>query len=691
MKRLASALVPFLSLATFIVTGCDGDLGQADSPVPMDIAAIKEAAFGSGGTDVGHYYQLKSVSNGFCIDVSGKSTSDGALAIQFGCSSGENQRFYFRALSSTTYQLQAKHSAKCLHIAGGSTSSGAGLVQDPCARSGSGQNGEILTATQVGTTSPAQYQLVVKNGGLCLQAPNATSGSQIVQKACSTSSSFLWNLAVSSDPAPSDTNGRWSGVTTLPLVPISAALLPSTKVIVWASWKGTRFAGTGSLDQTVTATFPYNSPGSATAKTVTNTTHNMFCPGTAMLADGRVLVNGGDDSHTDATSIYNSATDSWSKGDLMNQERWYNVSVTLADGRVLTLGGNRTSGGDGNGEIYNPATNAWTSMPGIALSAVTKDLTNMNRIMEHPRMFLIPDGHVFVPGPTTNMTFYSLSGSGSATSVGKRGNDEVSQNDVTVMYEVDGTVARFLKAGGNITYDRNDDTTGVSASFIPSSRNSFLIDVSTGSNPVVTSIAPMKYPRTFANGVVLPNGQVVVIGGADHGKGFSDDGNIRVPELFDPPSRTWRELAPMAKPRPYHSWALLLPDGRVMEGGGGLCSSSDNCAVNHPDVEILSPPNLFGATRPTISTAPTTVDASGGTFTVSTSGTVSGFSLVRMASVTHSVDTDQRLFRPAIVSSSGGTFTLRAPPNNNVAPPGFYMLFALNGGVPSIAAIVKIT
>ena len=153
--------------------GCSGDrvLPDPDSSitgqVPSPVDAIRAAAFGSGSTDVGRYYRLRSVSNSLCADVSGKSLLDGGKVIQFGCSTGDNQKWYLRALSSSTYQLSAKHSAKCLHIAGGSTSSGAALVQDPCARSGSGQNGEVFTATRVGTTTPAQYNLVVKNSGLC--------------------------------------------------------------------------------------------------------------------------------------------------------------------------------------------------------------------------------------------------------------------------------------------------------------------------------------------------------------------------------------------------------------------------------------------------------------------------------------------------------------------------------------------
>jgi hypothetical protein len=56
---------------------------------------------------------------------------------------------------------------------------------------------------------------------------------------------------------------------------------------------------------------------------------------------------------------------------------------------------------------------------------------------------------------------------GSVTAAGKRGDDELSQNDVTVMLDA----GKLLKAGGNVNYDRTD------ASFVPASRNSYLIDI----------------------------------------------------------------------------------------------------------------------------------------------------------------------------------------------------------------------
>jgi hypothetical protein len=66
--------------------------------------------------------------------------------------------------------------------------------------------------------------------------------------------------------------------------------------------------------------------------------------------------------------------------------------------------------------------------------------------------------------------------------------------------------------------------------------------------------------------------------------------------------------------------------------------------------------------------------------------------LIRLASVTHSVNFEQRLVTLAFSSSGPGALTATAPANANHAPPGYYQLFIVNGsGVPSEAAIVRVT
>jgi uncharacterized membrane protein len=52
---------------------------------------------------------------------------------------------------------------------------------------------------------------------------------------------------------------------------------------------------------------------------------------------------------------------------------------------------------------------------------------------------------------------------------------------------------------------------------------------------------------------------------------------------------------------------------------------------------------------------------------------------------------DQREVEVAFTAQSGA-LTVTAPPNGNIAPPGYYMLFLLNSsGVPSVATFVQLT
>jgi galactose oxidase len=477
----------------------------------------------------------------------------------------------------------------------------------------------------------------------------------------------------------SEPKGKWSDVLEFPIVPISAALMPNGKVVTWSSWDRFDFSGDPAKRyQTMTATFdPSND--SVSEKLITQTKHDMFCPGTALLSDGRLLVNGGG-PYIATTSIYSSANNAWTNTASMNRKRWYNSSTTLADGTVFTLGGVSDSGGDPKtiveaGERWNGS--SWQMLSGAKTQPLFDGVStgHLSRAEQHPRGFVAPNGKVFVAGPTPNMRWYDPTGDGSSSFAGKRGDDAFSTNNVTVMLEP----GKILSVGGNPNY--NETGSLLSAS----SANAYLIDINNGVS--TRKLAAMKFPRAYANGVVLPDGQVFVVGGVPHGKGFDDLNAIMTPEVFDPKLEVWKSMAAMRVPRTYHSIALLLPDGRVLSGGGGLCG---DCGVNHPDVELFSPAYLFQGERPKLEVVPGEVRY-GSSFNVVASDEVTQFTLIRNSSVTHSTNLDQRFMRLESKRDAAGRFTLKAPANANLAPPGFYMLFGLNANnVPSVAKILRV-
>jgi hypothetical protein len=144
----------------------------------------------------------------------------------------------------------------------------------------------------------------------------------------------------------------------------------------------------------------------------------------------------------------------------------------------------------------------------------------------------------------------------------------------------------------------------------------------------------------------------------------------------------------MKMTRGYHSTALLLPDGRVLVAGGGQGAFA---TLNQNNAEIYSPAYLFKGARPRIDGAPPVITY-GQMISINTSnaGAIAKVSLIRLGSVTHAFDQNQR-FIPLNFSRVGNELRARAPANGNIAPPGHYMLFIVSEqGVPSVAKIIRI-
>jgi galactose oxidase len=194
----------------------------------------------------------------------------------------------------------------------------------------------------------------------------------------------------------------------------------------------------------------------------------------------------------------------------------------------------------------------------------------------------------------------------------------------------------------------------------------------------------------------------LITGGQGWAQGFTDLNPIFAPELFDPATRTFTELSPEAIPRNYHSVSILLVDGTVFSGGGGLCQDdgtgtlSARCrtTVDHPNGQIFTPPYLTtGAPRPVISNLASATVGPGGELRVTMEGTAEGvtFSLIRIGSVTHSVNSDQRRVPLTPGGGNGTEVVLHVPADSGIVLPGAWYLFAVSAqGVPSVAKTVFI-
>ena len=459
-----------------------------------------------------------------------------------------------------------------------------------------------------------------------------------------------------------DTIGKFDAPVQYPITPVHLALLSNGKVAMWDGFEAavnsehTWDPWTGEFDAVPTG-------------------RNLFCAGHITLADGRLLSAGGHIQAYEGTkdlNLFDPKVATWTRGPDMAQARWYPTATALPDGRVFVASGDNITLGpnpDPNTpvplinhsmtqpEIYNPATNAWTAMPSAS-----------RKMPLYPFLFVLPDGKLFDAGPDRVTRTLNLQ-TGQWSTVGTSQIDGHS----AVQYRP----GKILKSGTWSEPDfPNRETTNRATA----------IDMN-AANPTWTETAPMRYRRSYHTLTVLPDGKVLASGGQTGTDGVEQTTGVLPLEMWDPNTNAWQTMASARRPRLYHSSALLMPDGRVLLAGGGAYGN----ATNERNGELYSPPYLFKGPRPQVTAAPDQVHY-GQSFTVDTpdASRIQKVSLVRMGSVTHNLDMDQR-FMDLSMTAGSDSVTITGPANANLAPPGFYMVFLLDDqGVPSMGQIVQI-
>lgn len=473
---------------------------------------------------------------------------------------------------------------------------------------------------------------------------------------------------------------------------------------------------------------------------------NIFCSGHSFLANGHLLVAGGHYSDGDIRTVfpvdvlaatnnikvpgyiglkdvntfnYAGNTSSSQSGYVwqssfndpnfillpatlptMSQRRWYPTATTLADGRVLVVAGQQFGDPAALGgarqaespEVYSATTNAWQTLPASAT----------RRLPLYPWMFQAPDGRMFNAGPNRRTDFLNPT----ATAIAGTAPDTWS-NAPGLLHQHGRNTP--LPAGAS-DYDYTERGAGTAVMYEPGrilivggsgpagvTATTELIDLNEAS-PAWQYAAPMHLARANVNSTLLADGTVLATGGVRRNTTSDTDAALSA-ELWTPPTAaaaggSWATMRDMAVPRLYHSTAVLLPDATVLSTGGGQGGGF----ADHPDYQIFTPPYLCrGLPRPEISSAPQAV-VYGQYFTISSPNAPNILNnggratLVRLPSVTHSFDMNQRFINCRILPGNNATdLRVRAPNSPNMCPPGHYMLFLLDSnGTPSHASIIAI-
>lgn len=511
-------------------------------------------------------------------------------------------------------------------------------------------------AAATGCKAPFKKDIVVKltavpKAGSTLKAwANACTGTGTCKVSMTVNRTVAARF-IQAGPSPFATKGHWETPVTTPVVGIHLSLLTTGKVLLWGSQGQAQLWDPASPAGFVPVTPPYE----------------LFCSGHTFLPDGRLMVTGGHSTGTSGiprTTIFDPAAGTWSIIGSMAQGRYYPTTTVLPDGRVLAMSGADESKAPvtipeiGNGSTWSQLTTAGLSIPNPY----------------YPAMFLAPNGKVFLAGFPQTSRYLDVSGTGSWTTVADR---QVADRKMgsAVMY-----------SPGKILYVGGGD---------PPTSSAEVIDLNQPA-PSWRTVPGMAFARRQLNATILADGQVLVTHGTS-GSGFNDVTHaIRAAELWNPATESWTTMASESSSRTYHSTALLLPDGRVLTSGsgegGGVSYANSNFTA-----QVFDPPYLFNpdgtpAARPTITSTGSTISY-GQSISVETpeAASVTRGTLIRLSSVTHAFNQSQLIYPLTFTATGPTSLTAAGPSRGNLAPPGPYMLFLINGsGVPSRAAMVTV-
>ena len=419
----------------------------------------------------------------------------------------------------------------------------------------------------------------------------------------------------------------------MPINPISASLLPTGKVLIVAGSENDAKNSSKQSEETYRAAIWDPSGTDKSSIAVQNLTYDVFCSGTAALADGRSLVVGGTSDYSftgeSRASIFNPSTGKFAQTQNMMDGRWYATATTLGDGRVMAMSGlTQTGGVSTTVEIYDlkNAGAGWNSPTSVPFGPPL-----------YPHVFLLPNGKVFYTGQgwggsNANSWIFDPANGSWTVSAG---------TTMTVRWFVGhpAAAAPQLRSAGHELRRK--------AVPPPKRRKS---STSLWRPRRYTPGPNMSTRRIQMNAVILPNGKVLAEGGSVNNEAPDTPG--KTADLYDPITNTFSSAGTAAYSRLYHSTAILLPDATVASMG----SNPGPRGSYEPAIEIYTPPYLFDANdhlittnRPSITglSPASGVIGYGAPFSVSYTSTSTPANtsavLARLGSATHGVDMDQRL------------------------------------------------
>ncbi|KAF6245116.1 aldehyde oxidase family protein [Nitrosopumilus sp. b2] len=523
----------------------------------------------------------------------------------------------------------------------------------------------------------------------------------------------------------------------LDTVAVHMALLPTEKIIVfsgdddyiWKWWKGKSSIW---------------DPNNKCVNHDPKLTRNLFCSGHCMLPDGRLLVAGGQSTvHHGLTAflsflgilqiftkgadhdinIFNPQSHKWnqnkheickeghesekhkhgsgedkedSKGEpvaKMPKARWYPTCITLPDGKALIASGIYSQGHyaflkrfgrysfiNENYEIFDPETNQ-----------LSEPKHFLKGIRAYPFLQILPNEMMFVHYLNTTKLWKikekeflpiefktELNGTRTYDGMGSCVMLPIRHND---------TEYKIMVVGGSTSLYPKEDT--------PATNQSEIFEFNP-EKPEESKWRKTKNPtnseRFLSDSVLLPDGTILVTNGAGKGTSDHNEDAVMTVEIFNPETEVWTKLKnKIQRARLYHGTAVLLADGRVVVAGStGHDWPPSN---NEKYIEFIKPPYLQDSKdRPEIIECPEEIEYDKKfEMKVKNNEKIKDISLIRISSTTHNNNMDQRCLFLEITNANNDRIEIKNAENGSWAPPGYYLIHALNDqNIPSEGKMIRI-
>lgn len=348
----------------------------------------------------------------------------------------------------------------------------------------------------------------------------------------------------------------------------------------------------------VSAQVHANPPGTWTAAASMNQSRDRFSG--ALLPNGEVLVAGGWPAVSSA-ELYNPTSNTWTLTGSMALGRAMFTAILLSNGQVLAAGGYFGMFPTAKAELYNPATGTWSATG------------SMNVARENYALAVLPGGQILVAGGATAQRFLGVTNSAeiynpSTGTWTRTGSMSTARQGATATLLPSGKVlvaggSKFINSTAYATAELFDPSTGTwSLTGTMNVRRAQHIATLLAANGLVlvagggdgytfyTNTAELYNPSSgtwsltgsmsvarfgFA-GTQLTDHQVLAAGGqSTQNLGCPPCGNLQSSaELYDPPSGTWLSAGNMTSVRE-HQFAVLLPNGEVLEAGGAILTGGN--------------------------------------------------------------------------------------------------------------------